>query len=675
MTAPHPGSSAGTPARPGGERPPGGAGGGRPDGAARPANGRAGGGHPGGHPGHPGGRPAGGHPGAPGGGHPGRPGGAPLGPPQVPTPPLSRRTSLLPAALTWVVAAGTTAVYLALGAVLDGARTGAGVPAGALVAIVLGVVALAAAAFAGPRLSLGAVGRREVERRDVLLDQMFRLGVAFRTQERSGRFVSTATDGVERAASYEVTFKFPIIASMTVPVIALVALGAAVDWVVAGWLALALPAIPLLVNGFQKLFRSVSVQYRMTARRFSAQFLDAIQGLPTSTAFNRAATKGAELARSAEQLRRMVMRLLAGNQVVLLVIDASFSLAMVAAAAGLAMARLRDGAITPGQAVAVVLVSTVLLEPLDRVGQFFYVGMGGRAAVREIDTVLAQPATAGDAPGVRAPVTSTFHVNPREADVEGEGRPEAVALDHVSFAYPGGRPVLDDVSFAVPRGGRVALIGPSGSGKSTVAALVQAHLRPGSGVVRVGGHDATTVPVDWVRAQTAVVAQTTYLFTGTLADNLRLAAPDADDDRLWHALAEANLADDVRRFPDRLATRVGERGLSLSGGQAQRLAVARALLKDAPVLLLDEPTSQVDAASESALVEALDRAGEGRTVVVVAHRLSTVRGADEVLVLAEGRIVEQGPPDRLGSIDSYYARALDLSGVGAGPLTEQEARP
>ena len=652
MTAPHPGTPAGAPGHPGG-RPSGSAGGGRP-------GGRPGGGHPGGA-----GHPGGGHP---GGGHPGRPGGAPPGPPQVPTPPLARRTSLLPAVLTWVVAAGTTAVYLALGAVLDGARTGAGVPAGAVVAIVAGVVALAAAAFAGPRLSLGAVGRREVERRDVLLDQMFRLGVAFRTQERSGRFVSTATDGVERAASYEVTFKFPIIASMTVPVIALVALGAAVDWVVAGWLALALPAIPLLVNGFQKLFRGVSVQYRMTARRFAAQFLDAIQGLPTSTAFNRASAKGAELARSAEQLRRMVMRLLAGNQVVLLVIDASFSLAMVAAATGLAMARLRDGAITPGQAVAVVLVSTVLLEPLDRVGQFFYVGMGGRAAVREIDAVLAQPATAGDAPGVRAPATSTFHVNPRAAAGAGDGsapagdpRPEAVALDHVSFT--------------VPRGGRVALIGPSGSGKSTVAALVQAHLRPASGAVRVGGHDATAVPVDWVRAQTAVVAQTTYLFTGTLADNLRLAAPDADDDRLWHALAEANLADDVRRFPDRLATRVGERGLSLSGGQAQRLAVARALLKDAPVLLLDEPTSQVDAASEAALVEALDRAGAGRTVVVVAHRLSTVRGADEVLVLAEGRIVEQGPPDRLGSIDSYYARALDLSGVGAGPLTEQEARP
>lgn len=591
-----------------------------------------------------------GHPGSAGRpGHPGR-STEPVGPPVVPTPPLPRSVSVLPAVLTWVVAACTTAIYLALGSVLESARLGQSPRGTAIVVLVVGALGLAVSAFAGPRLSLGAVGPRERERRDVLLDQMFRLGVAFRTQERSGRFVNTATDGVERAANYEATFRWPILASMTVPVIALVALGIAVDPVIALWLAVALPVIPLLVGGFQKAFRGVSGRYRMTSRRFSAQYLDAIQGLPTATAFTRARVKGAELARSAEDLRRQVMSLLARNQLVLLVIDSSFSLLMVTAAAGLAMARLRDGAITPGQAVAVVLVSTVLLEPLDRVGQFFYVGMGGRAAVREIDTVLAQHATVEDRPGVRVP--------------ESTSPTEALAFEHVDFAYPGGRPVLRDVSFTVPVGGRVALIGPSGSGKSTVAALVQAHLRPTAGTVRIAGHDATAVPTDWVRAQTAVVAQSTYLFTGSLADNLRLADPTADDERLWHVLAEANLADDVRRFPDGLATRVGERGLSLSGGQAQRLAVARALLKDTPILVLDEPTSQVDAASETALIEALDRAGQGRTVLLVAHRLSTVRGADQVLVLAEGQIVEQGPPDQLGSIDSYYARALDLSGIG-----------
>lgn len=573
------------------------------------------------------------------------------------TPPLPRAAETLPAALTWVVTLSSTTVYLAVGAVLDGAHDAGGTGAGTAAWLVGGLLGIAAAGFAGPRTSLGAVGPREKVRRDLLLEQLFTLGVAFRTKGRSGRFVSTATDGVERASGYEATFRRPILASMTAPLVALVALGAAVDWTIAGWLALALPTIPLLIGGFQRAVRSVSTRYRQTARRFSAQYLDAIQGLPTATAFNRAGAKGAELARDAESLRVMVMRLLAGNQLVLLVIDSSFSLVMVTAAAGLAFERLRDGAITPGQAVAVVLVSTVLLEPLDRIGQFFYVGMGGRAAVREIDAVLTQQPVVADPPGVLTPL------DVRPIDRPAPTAPAALALDRVDFAYPGGPAVLRDVSLTVPRGRRVALIGPSGSGKSTIAALVQAHLRPGAGAVRVDGFDATTVPVDWVRSRTAVVAQTTYLFTGTLADNLRLADPHATDEHLWHVLSQANLADEVRRFPDRLATRVGERGLSLSGGQAQRLAVARALLKDAPILVLDEPTSQVDAASEASLVEALDRAGAGRSVLVVAHRLSTVRSVDEVVVLADGQVVEQGPPDRLGAVDSYYARALDLSGA------------
>ncbi|MDM8085337.1 ABC transporter ATP-binding protein [Cellulomonas cellasea] len=584
------------------------------------------------------------------------------------TPALPRHVVLIPAALTWVTAASTTVAFVGVGAVLDAARSGDRSGAGAMATVILGLLAAAVSAYLGSHLSLVGVGAREGERRDVLLRQLFRLGVTFRTQQRSGRFVSTATDGVERAAFYESTFIGPMIASLTVPLIALAVLGATVDWVVAGWLALAVPAIPVLVGGFQRVFRKVSDEYRATGRRFAAQFLDGLQGLPTSTAFHRAEAKGAELAHAAEQLRLQVMRLLAGNQLVLLIVDSAFSLGMVTAAAGLAMARLRDGAITPGQAVAVVLVSTVLLEPLDRIGQFFYVGMGGRAAVREIEGVLSTVPDVVDAEGVEAPAVSLrapARTAERAASDDGAAT-SAVALEHVRFAYPGGNPVLDGVSLTVPVGGRTALIGPSGSGKTTVTSLLQGHLRPTSGTVRIGGHDLAAAPLDWARAQLSVVAQSTYLFTGTLADNLRLAAPDADDERLWHALAEANLADHVRGLPDGLATRVGERGVSLSGGQAQRVAVARALLKDAPVLVLDEPTSQVDAASEAALVDALERAGQGRTVLVVAHRLTTVQDVDEVIVLVGGRIVEQGPPERLRAADSYYARAVDLtSNAGA----------
>jgi len=570
-------------------------------------------------------------------------------------PRLPRRVALVPAALVWLAAAGTTLLYLVIGAVLDGARDGQA-PTGRMLAQMLACVAVVAVArYFAAWSGLAAVGPREVARRDALLDQLFRLGVAFRTSQRSGRFVSTATDGVERAAYYEATFLGPMIASTTAPLVALAMLGAGVDWQVAGWLALAVPGIPLVVGGFQRAFHAVSGEYRVMARRFAAQFLDGLQGLPTSTAFNRAQAKGVELALAAERLRRHVMQMLARNQLVLLVVDSAFSLAMITAAAGLAMARLRDGAITPGQAIAVVLVSTVLLEPLERIGQFFYVGMGGRASVREIAAVLDTVPEVTDWPGVVVPA----HDSPR---TDGRHAP-ALELRHVSFGYVDGAAVLRDVSLAVPRGSRVALIGPSGSGKTTVAALVQGHLRPDDGTVHVLGHDAADVPLTWLRSQISVVAQSTYLFTGSIAENLRLAGPDAPDELLWHVLAEANLADHVRSLPEGLATVVGERGASMSGGQAQRIAVARALLKDAPVLVLDEPTSQVDAESEAAVVDALERASRGRSLLVVAHRLTTVREVDEVVVLAGGQVVERGRPHDLGSIDSYYSRAHDLAGI------------
>lgn len=571
----------------------------------------------------------------------------------------------MPIAATWSAAAALTVAYAMVGRVIDALRLGTPVGAATVLTLAATVAVIGLASYVSSRTALRAVGPREDERRDTLLAQLFRLGVPFRTDARSGRFVSVATDGVERAAFYESTFKAPMLASMTVPFVALTVLGITIDWQIALLLAAGVPLIPLTVGGFQRIFRKVSTEYRAESRRFAGEFLDAIQGLPTATAFNQADAIGDGLAGGAERIRRQVMRLLAGNQVVILVVDAAFSLVMITLAAALAMMRLRDGAITAGEAVAVILIATVLLEPLDKIGQFFYVAMGGRAAVREGAALLATPPVVLDPPAGSAPVGSGSDPGPSAntagaTDAGGSPVP-ALELDRVSFRYGQGPPVLTDVSLRLEQGRRLALIGPSGSGKTTLASLVQAHLRPISGAVRVLGTDAATVPAAWVRSQLAVVAQSTYLFTGTLADNLRLADPSASDDVLWHALAEANLADHVRSLPDGLRTPVGERGLSLSGGQAQRLAVARALLADTPILLLDEPTSQVDAESERALVEALDRAGRDRTVLVIAHRLSTVRDVDEVIVLAGGQVVERGAPDELRGLDSYYAHAMDLT--------------
>ncbi|MGO1318215.1 MAG: ABC transporter ATP-binding protein/permease [Cellulomonadaceae bacterium] len=534
----------------------------------------------------------------------------------------SRAAVARPVLLSWLGALALAAVYLAVGAAVDALDASSGLSAVTTAVLLTAPVVVGVAAWAGLRGTSTAQASTEARLRRGLVAHVFALGSAERGRAWTGRTVGTATDGVERSAAYSATFIGPMIGSMTIPVLTLVVLAVTVDGPTAGFLAIALPVIPLFIGGFQKAFRKVSRRSREAARRLSAQFLDALQGLGTLRALHAGGVVGARLAQAAEEQRRRTMQLLAGNQLVLLVTDAVFSLAMITTATGLAIVRLRDGAITPGQAVAVVLLATLLLEPLDRIGQFFYIGMGGIAATKEIRGFLAQrpPFAPGD-------------VDPGESA-------RTVDLDDVDFAYDDAAPVLHGAGLHVADGEDVALVGRSGAGKTTTLELVQGSLQPQSGTVRLGGHDLARTTPHWTRRQSAVVAQSTYLFTGSLAANLRIADPVASDDRLWQALEDAHLAEEVRTWPDGLGTLVGERGLALSGGQAQRVAIARALLKDAPIVLLDEPTSQVDLTSERAILAALERLTRGRTVLTVAHRASTISGADRVVRVADGVFVE-----------------------------------
>jgi len=306
---------------------------------------------------------------------------------------------------------------------------------------------------------------------------------------------------------------------------------------------------------------------------------------------------------------------------------------------GVGGARVAAGSISVGDLVAFILFLFFLVMPLGQALHAYTQLQTGLGALQRIEEVLDLPAeTANDIPsGTPAP-----------------GGPYAIVLENVTFGYPGGRPVLQDVSFAVPLGTRTALVGPSGAGKSTVLALIERFYEVTGGVLRVDGADVRDLPRDALRRRLGYVEQEAPVLAGTLRDNLLLTAPDADDERLLAALAEVNLAALAERTADGLDVQVGEGGVLLSGGERQRLAIARTLLSGAPILLLDEPTSNLDARNEAALRQAISTAAQQRSLIVVAHRLSTVVDSDQIVVLDQGRVVAVGPHELLLETSPLY---------------------
>src|SRR5215467_5306580 len=249
--------------------------------------------------------------------------------------------------------------------------------------------------------------------------------------------------------------------------------------------------------------------------------------------------------------------------------------------------------------------------------------------------------------------------------------PAALALENVSFIYPGQtRRALSGVSFDIPAGKTLALVGTSGAGKTTTAQLLMRFWDPDRGGITLNGADLRDYRLDDLRRQIALVAQDTYLFNDTLRHNILIAKPEASAAELAAAIGHASLTELVETLPDGLESEVGERGTSLSGGQRQRVAIARAFLKDAPVLILDEATSHLDAVNEAVVRDALDALARGRTTLVIAHRLSTVRNADLIAVLHEGRVAETGRHDDLLAAGGFYARLVSrqaLVGAGSAP--------
>jgi ATP-binding cassette subfamily B protein/ATP-binding cassette subfamily C protein len=317
---------------------------------------------------------------------------------------------------------------------------------------------------------------------------------------------------------------------------------------------------------------------------------------------------------------------------------------------GVGGARVASGAITIGDLVAFVLFIFFLVLPLGQALNAYTQLQAGLGALQRMEEVMVLPlesaAASLAAPACAAPAT--------RVPISSGSAPAAVAFDSVTFGYGSADPVLREVSFSVPAGTRTALVGPSGAGKSTILSLVERFYEVGSGAVRVGGVDVREITHDELRSRLGYVEQESPVLAGTLRENLLLATPDASEQAMLEVLRAVNLEELVQRTPLGLDAQVGEGGVLLSGGERQRLAIARTLLAAPQILLLDEPTSNLDARNEAALRSAIDTAAQDRTVLIVAHRLSTVVDSDQIVVLDHGRVVATGRHEELLSSNELY---------------------
>ncbi|MFC9478103.1 thiol reductant ABC exporter subunit CydD [Streptomyces griseus] len=477
------------------------------------------------------------------------------------------------------------------------------------------------------------------ELRGRLLERAARLGPDWLSGQRTGSLVALATRGIDALDDYFARYLPQLGLAVVVPV-AVLARIVTEDWVSAAIIVVTLPLIPLFMILIGWATQSRMDRQWQLLSRLSGHFLDVVAGLPTLKVFGRAKAQAASIRTITSDYRRATLRTLriAFLSSFALELLATLSVALVAVTIGM---RLVHGELDLYTGLVVLILAPEAYLPIRQVGAQYHAAAEGLSAAEEIFAVLE---TEPRAPGTED-VPDTLRLELAEVTVRHEGRAE---------------PSLDAASLTVEPGETVALVGPSGVGKSTLLNVVLGFAVPDEGRVRVGGRDLAELDLERWRSRIAWVPQRPYLFADTIAENVRLARPDADDEAVLAALRDAGAYDFVAALPDGLRTPLGEDGAGLSAGQRQRLALARAFLADRPVLLLDEPTASLDGESEAGIVDAVRRLATGRTVLLVVHRPALLAVADRVVTLEP----------RTGAPAEPYAKAL-AGAAAPGPAVPE----
>ena len=494
-----------------------------------------------------------------------------------------------------------------------------------------------------------------------LYDHIAALGPGQFGGQRSGDVLLSVIDGVEQLETYFGQYLPQLFVAAVTP-FGIFAFVAFLDLPLAGAL-LGFALLTLIAPAVFNQWDQKSARARQKAyAAYGAELLDSVQGLATLKAFGQSKARGRFLAEKAHDLFRSTMWVLASNSASRGITDAGIAVG-AAAALGVGAARVAEGAIGIEVLLIVLMMGVEVFRPMRDLRALLHTGMLGRAAAASLFRLLDTRPAIEDAAGA----------------ADAAALAQTLAFEDVHFAYPGGRrPAHDRLSFNVGAGERVGIVGASGAGKSTILRLIMRFDDPQGGRILLGGQDLRTLDRAALRARFGVVNQDTYLFHGTAAENIRFGKPDASDAEIEAAARAANAHGFIARLPQGYDTVIGERGIRLSGGQRQRIAIARALLRDAPILLLDEALSSVDAENEAVIQDALGRLMGGRTVLIMAHRLSSVIDADRILVLDEGRVVESGRHADLMAKRGVYHRLMAdqvREGLEAPPAAAPGAEP